>query len=414
MSWEDNLREAAYISPLGFRITFLYEDVSRNLGRKTTGFEFPAMNGTQVQDLGTTGKKYPLRLFFSGPDCDVQALRFEAEVQESGVGRLEHPMYGIVNVIPYGSINRRDDLKTKANQAVIELVFWETIIEIYAGSITALADLVFQGIDLYNAAASGQLNTEIVLDKFIETSAFKNFYSRLTNSLVNRLNDVVKTSTSVSTAFKQISQSILKSLSSDAAPDVPTLASQTTSLVQVPGNAVEASVDDRLTSYGEYITPLIADVPTPSPHDNRVGNDFFTSDFFAATSITAMVLSVTQAEFTSKTDALFAADAILSTFDVYVAWREASYIALDKEDTGRLYQELQELVVGTVGYLVQLSFTLQQEFRLVTTEPKSMIALVGELYGTVDDKIDFFINSNNLTGSEILEIPKGREIVYYV
>jgi len=44
-----------------------------------------------------------------------------------------------------------------------------------------------------------------------------------------------------------------------------------------------------------------------------------------------------------------------------------------------------------------------------------VIPLVAELYGEVDAPLDFFIRSNNLTGDEILlEIPKGREIVYYI
>jgi len=45
---------------------------------------------------------------------------------------------------------------------------------------------------------------------------------------------------------------------------------------------------------------------------------------------------------------------------------------------------------------------------------RTIIDLVGELYGNIDDELDFFINSNNLSGNEILELPKGKEIVYYV
>ena len=39
--------------------------------------------------------------------------------------------------------------------------------------------------------------------------------------------------------------------------------------------------------------------------------------------------------------------------------------------------------------------------------------LDAELYGSVDDRLDFLIESNGLTGSEILELPRGRAIVYY-
>ena len=43
-----------------------------------------------------------------------------------------------------------------------------------------------------------------------------------------------------------------------------------------------------------------------------------------------------------------------------------------------------------------------------------MIDLVGELYGEIDGKLDFFIQTNELSGDEFLEIKAGREIVYYL
>ncbi|MCK5643788.1 MAG: DNA circularization N-terminal domain-containing protein, partial [Gammaproteobacteria bacterium] len=78
MSWQDRLREAAYISPLGVRIVFDYENVSQSFQKRTTGFEFPDVDGTYVQDLGRSGRKYPLRVFFWGADYDVSAEGFEA------------------------------------------------------------------------------------------------------------------------------------------------------------------------------------------------------------------------------------------------------------------------------------------------------------------------------------------------
>jgi len=71
-------------------------------------------------------------------------------------------------------------------------------------------------------------------------------------------------------------------------------------------------------------------------------------------------------------------------------------------------------VALTAGFLVEISFNLKQERRIILTRNRSIIDLVAELYGTVDDQLDFLISSNDLSGSEILEVPKGREIVYYV
>ena len=64
MPWDTRLREAAYISPSGIRTLFDYENVRKTVEKKTTGFDFPDADGTLVQDLGHTGRRYPLRIFF--------------------------------------------------------------------------------------------------------------------------------------------------------------------------------------------------------------------------------------------------------------------------------------------------------------------------------------------------------------
>ena len=78
------------------------------------------------------------------------------------------------------------------------------------------------------------------------------------------------------------------------------------------------------------------------------------------------------------------------------------------------YQQLQEAAALTAGFLVFISFSLKQERRLVLDRARTVIDLAAELYGSVDDPLDFFIASNRLSGSEILELPIGREVVYYV
>lgn len=83
-------------------------------------------------------------------------------------------------------------------------------------------------------------------------------------------------------------------------------------------------------------------------------------------------------------------------------------------DTGETYQALQESVALSTGFLVALSFTLVQERRFFLKRSRNYVELVAELYGTVDDRLDFFINTNGLSGDEMIELPAGREIVYYV
>jgi hypothetical protein len=415
MSWEKKLKQAAYISPLGFRTTFLYEDVSKSFDKKTTDFNFPASNNTYIQDFGRTGRKFPLRIFFSGDNYLQEALAFEASIETKGVGRLEHPIYGTINVVPFGEYNRRDNLKTEANQAVIEVIFWETIIEIFAGSITDLADIVLKALELYNEAASGQLNTEIILNKIIESSGFKTFYAGLVRGTLDSLNNIVATTPSVEKQFNLVSQSMLTDLESTQSPNVKVLGLQATTLVQLPSRATGASISDRLNAFDNAFQKLVNDKTIQPPgYDNRIANEFFARDFYSATYLSGVVLSTINAEFTTKKEALTAADFLLSLFDQWVKWRDENYAILSQNDTGGMYAALLESVTKAVGYIVSISFSLKTEKIIILTENRSILDLVAELYGELDNKLDFFINTNNLSGSEILELPKGREIVYYV
>ena len=83
-------------------------------------------------------------------------------------------------------------------------------------------------------------------------------------------------------------------------------------------------------------------------------------------------------------------------------------------DTGEAYQQLQDAVALTLGFLVQISFDLKQERTIIIDRPRTIVDLCYELYGSIDDQLDFFIMSNDLTGDEILELPQGREVRYYV
>lgn len=87
---------------------------------------------------------------------------------------------------------------------------------------------------------------------------------------------------------------------------------------------------------------------------------------------------------------------------------------MPRVDTGEIYQPLQQSAALAEGFLVELSFTLAQERRIILGRPRSIIDLVGELYGSVDDQLDFFITTNQLSGDEIIELPAGFEAVFYV
>jgi len=82
-------------------------------------------------------------------------------------------------------------------------------------------------------------------------------------------------------------------------------------------------------------------------------------------------------------------------------------------DTGEVYQSLENSVALAAGFLVESSFTLIEERSLVLGRARTFVDLVAELYGELDDQFDFFIATNKLSGDEIVELPIGKEVIYY-
>jgi len=414
MPWNDRLREAAYTSPSGVRITFGFENVSRSFDKKGTSFEFPDADGTYVQQTGNTGRRYPLRVFFWGDEYDNEADAFIASLSESGIGKLDHPKYGTIDVVPFGSITQRDDLKTATNQAVIEVTFWETIDLIYPSIQNDPASEVLTTVDEYNDETATEFEEITDLDNAVEQSSFKNSYQLLLDSAASGLQSIADTQEGVQKQFDAINDSINQGI--DILISEPlTLAFQTTQLLQAPARAL-TSIEARLNAYKDLADSIITggdSIASPG-NDSRNSNKFYGDDLYASTYVTGSIVSVVNNQFNTKTEALEAAESILQQFDNVVNWRDANFESLGEIDTGGSYQKLQEAVALTAGFLVQISFNLKQERRLVLDRDRTIIDLVAELYGSIDDQLDFFINSNDLSGSQILEIPKGHEIVYYI
>lgn len=414
MSWIDRLRESAYTSPSGLRQVFLYEDVNEEFTKKGAAFDFAGADGTFIQDLGVTGRRYPLLVIFSGTDYDQEAATFMDSIAERGAGSLEHPIYGLKKVVPFGRIRRRDDLKTAANQAIIQLTFFVTLGTIFPTSQSSPAAETLAALEEFKQKVAESFEQLLDLDSAVETTTFKNEYQTLLDVVSNTLQGVADTTEDVREQFNAIKDSINNGI--DILVSQPlTLAFQTIELIKAPGRAL-TSITSRLDAYGNLLQNIIdSGIAILAPgSDSRVANAFQTRDLYAMNLVTASVNATLNNQFSTKVEALAAAEVLLVMLDEVTVWREDNYESLDEIDTGEAYQQMLNSVALAAGFLVDISFSLKQERSLTLTRARTIIDLEAELYGTVDTNLDFLINTNDLTGDEILELPRGREIVYYV
>lgn len=417
--WQSRIKPAAYTPKSGTRILFTYEDVSREFEKRTEAFEFPKVDGAYVQDNGAGPRAYPLRCIFWGKDCDRIATAFEAALLERGQGRLEHPMYGPVDVVPDGRITRRDDLVTAANQTIVEVTFLSTIGAVYPSAKGSPKNEINDALGDFDVQAAQQFNNSTSLQSAITKANAVSTIKALLNKVRAALATVSAATSTVNAEFKAGVDAVNDGM--DVLIGEPLLlAQQIAGLIRAPAEAL-IGIESRLDSYSRLLDSIIGSsvgsgqqdsTPLNSIHQ-RVSNDFHSADLFALSAIGGSAASVLSTQFSTKPQALDAAQSILTQFSTAVAWRDGRFGGLAQVDTGEAYQAMQQVVALVAGYLIEVSFSLVPERRMVTNRPRTIIDLAFELYGSIDDKLDFLIDSNDLTGSEILEVPRGRLIKYY-
>lgn len=419
MPWQGRLREAAYTTPTGNRLRFDYEDVARDIDKRTAAFEFPNVDDAYVQDNGYGSRKYPMRCIFWGDEHDRAAAVFEAGLLERGIGRLEHPLYGTFDVIPFGGITRREDLTNEANQSIIEVTFWTTVRAVYPSGQQNPRNEVLTALDGFDAAAAAQFVAQADLRKSIARSNLKASILKLLRTVSATVGGISTMVGAARSEFRDLQQTVHFGL--DVLVGQPLqLALQVSNLIKAPARALVGIVS-RLDAYGQLSARIIASTAaTPGAYQGalqslrlRARNDSAVADLSAMNAVGGSALSVVENRFATRTEALTAADALTQQFDQVVAWRDQRFAALGIVDTGESYRAMQQAVALVAGYVVQASLALAAERRIVLDRPRTIIDLAAELYGSVDDKLDLLITSNNLTGNEVLELPRGKVISYY-
>lgn len=392
--------------------------MSKEVDKRTATFAFPGVDGTYVQDNGQSERRFPLRCIFTGAECDREAEAFEALLLERGQGSLEHPLYGKKNVVPFGTITRRDDLTNAANQSIIEVTFWSTVGAIYPSSgFSAKGELV-QSLSKSMEKLAQTFSKAMQLDTEARRAAAKLSVREVLRNVQASLSKVAAASDSVNREFRALQSDI--NFGIDVLIGQPLLlARQLLNLATLPSRAL-AGIAARLQSYADLLDRMVnasvsspADVSIIPALRVRRSNEFHLASLMGSAAVTGSVSSVNENTFTAKPEALAAAEEILGQTEALTTWSDERYEDQAQIDQGEGYQALQETVAVAVGFLVEISFTLVPERAIVLDRPRTIIDLAAEIYGSIDDRLDFLISTNKLTGSGIIELPRGRRIVYY-
>lgn len=418
MSWQDRIRDLAWTSPTGRRFVFAFEDLEQSFEKKGEAVDFINADETLARDYGATGRQFPVRLYQTGPDCDLNAREFDNALHERGFGQLEYPLSGTYDVVVIGKVTRRDDLVTAGNQVVWELTFTETT-DLLAPTRSQDVD---QQISDYQTTYEDQLITEVQSDTRISGFVTEaNLKAEYTKGLAESKQSMLQTLKTMEQKARKNIFGFYDSVTSSIdllIQDPYTLAAQSLLTVkavsEMPADAVR-----KVTGYVDLLQRIIGPlgaptVLTPADGPGAVAT-FAQRRLFAGAAASGLITAARRGPWTTKTQALTAAITIQDQVRQFRAWVESNVESLAGLGSVNSYddQDLNRAANLAAGSLVELSFGLLQERVLVTDRAWGLVPLCARLYGEIDDHLDQLITQNDLSGSEILEIPRGRSIVYY-
>lgn len=418
MSWINRLLVASYISPSGIFFNFKYENVSVEFDKKTTTFIFPNVDGALIQDMGVGESRYPLQIFFSGENYDLEADRFLRATKEIGTGTLIHPRYGIKKVVVVGTVKRRDDLITAANQAIFDITFAENNIEITADNIfTKIAEAtnkIKSYTDRYCQYASFNFVKTFATIGAGELTAIRDSATQMFSDIMNQLSYTIGINDNYDSLLKLLDDSIVDTvndLGNKPANAINLLLSSLLISSQIPNYDVrdKMSIFDALINK-KLKTKYNQKVSEQEKSENK--NNFLLDKNYLYTSVAAMCNSLAYNDLTSREEAIEINEKITNAFKESQNWIEENARIIEYSDEESDYNQVYELYTQTKNYLITYAFNLSSINREILDEDRNILEFLSEKYGNLDE-IDDFIALNNLTCDDIEMMKRGREVLYY-
>lgn len=435
MSYIDRIERLTYQSPKRKTFDLEFDDLARNIQRKTAINEFPYQNKSNIQDLGMANLKIPIRCYISGSDYDLEADRFFKALNEQGYGVLDHPRWGSINVIPI-NITQSESFVDGLGRAIFEIEFIEYFsdatnfpedvyseIKNFINKVTGFIDNVFQLIDSI-------LTIETELRRYARTAR------RIVGSVVSETKRIETRFKGISDRWKEDTRNNFVSSTFDPANKFRVGGRERQDLfnknLRVFQEYIEDNPDIVISEATKLLNNLARTEQDPNIKVSQIAksytdtldfidfkfNDSNMNDFEAningynAIAFTlAMCEKLINANYNTRNESI-------QIIDILTDRREKLKLIYDKviQKNGNLDYDIllqtYNSIALTQRQILNQSLEIPTEKNIILDKDTSPIEMVFSITGNID-RLDELISYNNLQGKNILVIPKGTSIRYY-
>jgi len=415
------LRAGRFTSPSGVESVFLFDELARTRGKKSSAHEIADSDITIAQDLGSTLHVFSLDVYFVGESCDKAADSFYDSLFErytpDAPGVLNHPRWGDRNVIPFGSPSQTERYTSEGGISRISVELRET------------ARVSTQKSSGSSAAAIGKKKTSAITrsverGKRIAASGAKQ-YSKFRGIVKDKIgmikdaaNSIIGITADIRAEVEAIDQGIRDALTIAAAPAI--ILSQVSSMVRTLAGIPEATAD-----LAGQIIDMTADVIDSFGKDTAnantsldVKNLGLTYQAIATSCLAAASDIALNVEYTAREQIGATIDSISDATESYniimsdIAQKIEGNIITSFDPDTDIDTETNGFVSDTAALLLSRSFDLKSRRLYTLAYPSDPLTETWTRYGDMG-MLEFFCSTNKITMNEFIELPAGRTIAVY-
>jgi hypothetical protein len=406
MSWIEKIQKEFVIQTGDGRKYYPnWVDAVKSVDYNISEFNFPNLKGTLVVRGTPKGTKYGLTLFFQKEDHLDFSDEFKISAEDPRPWTISHPYYGTIIVQP----TSLDFDNSKHNVTKITGTVIETITEDAPRITVSPVDKITNDkLDLDTIFEQSFAND--VTPNTSDISVLKSNNSNLYNEGKKSILD----SSDFETYFNAFNNA--NSFIDNATSEPLAAIRQLQAVINAPA-LFATSVENRIKTLANQLVLLrnsLAGIV------ERAHKKIFENNCGCIIS-SMCTTSVTNYTYNSR-DAVFnSVDLVLNSYNTYISdldslqtdngGKEDSYIP----DADSLIK-LSSLVNYTVSNLFDVALNSKQERSVICEEDTNIILLAHRFYGPQQDDsaIQTIIDNNNIGLNEMLEVRKGRKIVYYI
>lgn len=422
MSQLDRLLPARIKTPDGKIYDFSYEDLNSSFEKNTSKYRFSDQNGSLIQDFGLAESSYPILIYFTGEDCDITANDFEESAKIKGITILSHPIKGDLNVI-IEKADRQDSVKTALNQITFNLSMTETLLTDIPATTTQIKTKLDEKRDALFETNSAAFASDFSASSVSDATKAKNRILNGINNFKKAVSTISKTVNEINNAIDETSAFIENNIDSLLSTPLE-LAGAMQRLYNAPARA-NASVNARISGYNDAYHGLLSKIIVNSQDgkNQRAEKSLILNCIIASM---GDVYVNPDPEGNGEYSYLTRTDAIKSAQELKTLLLDAQEsIDIDEQETTNfklkykftqsyeVASQIRDIVNDSIKVLVSESFELLNEKKIITDRERTIVDVCAELYEDLD-RLDFFISSNSLNGEDLIVLPAGKEIKYYV